>query len=118
MRILANENFPRAIVEAMRMEGHDVAWVWEGTRGTSDAVILARAQRESRLIATFDKDFGELAFHARLPSDCGVILFRLDGGLDTQMKLVLLALRGPAEWAGRFTTVTNERIRVRLLPRA
>jgi len=26
---------------------------------------------------TFDKDFGELAFHQKLPASCGIILFRI-----------------------------------------
>ncbi len=27
MRILANENFPKAAVDALRRDGHDVRWV-------------------------------------------------------------------------------------------
>jgi Domain of unknown function (DUF5615) len=27
MRFLANENFPRSAVEALRADGHDVAWI-------------------------------------------------------------------------------------------
>jgi len=116
MRILANENLPRAVVEALRAEGHDVSWVWEGGRGSSDSSILDRAQREDRLVATCDKDFGDLAFRSRTPATCGVILFRISGSLDVQSRLICLALRGPAEWRGRFTTVTNERVRMRPLP--
>jgi predicted nuclease of predicted toxin-antitoxin system len=44
--------------------------------GTSDEDVLQRAIGENRDLLTFDKDFGELALRAELPSDCGVILFR------------------------------------------
>ncbi len=77
MRVLGLENFPRIAVESLRADGHDVAWVWEDGKGSSDASILERAQIEERIVVTFDKDFGELAFRSRLPSSCGVILFRV-----------------------------------------
>jgi predicted nuclease of predicted toxin-antitoxin system len=48
-------------------------------RGETDDAILARAQSELRILISQDKDFGELAFRSGLPSDCGVILFRLQG---------------------------------------
>ena len=79
LRLLANENFPRCIVEALRADGHDVAWIWEDARGSSDPRILARAQIESRIVATFDKDFGELAFRHSLPAHSGVLLLRIVG---------------------------------------
>jgi len=33
--------------------------------------------REGRILLTFDKDFGELAWRAGLPASSGIILFRL-----------------------------------------
>lgn len=58
MRLLANENFPLDAVEALRADGHDVAWIHEDARGSSDEQALARAQQERRILVTFDKDFG------------------------------------------------------------
>jgi hypothetical protein len=43
MRILANENFPLDAVEALRANGHDVAWIREDARGSLDEQVLARA---------------------------------------------------------------------------
>ena len=77
MRILADENFPEAAVEALRHAGHDVRWVRTEAPGISDREVLARAQADTRVVVTFDKDFGELAFRFGLPADCGVILFRV-----------------------------------------
>ena len=67
MRLLANENFPSDAVDALRERGHDVIWIRTDAPGSRDEDILARARRESRVLVTFDKDFGELAFRSRLP---------------------------------------------------
>lgn len=77
MRLLANENFPLDAVEALRANGHDVAWIREDSRGIADDKVLLRAQEENRIVVTFDKDFGELAFRSKLPAASGVILFRV-----------------------------------------
>jgi predicted nuclease of predicted toxin-antitoxin system len=47
--------------------GEDVLWIRAEAPGISDEQVLAPAQAEDRLLITFDKDFGELAFRARLP---------------------------------------------------
>jgi len=39
--------------------------------------VLNRAQREDRILLTFDEDFGEFAFRAKLPADSGIVLFRI-----------------------------------------
>lgn len=62
MNLLADENFPRVVVEALRAAGHDVVWARTDMPAAADDVILGRAQAEGRLVVTFDKDFGELAF--------------------------------------------------------
>lgn len=86
-------------------------------RGASDRDILARAQEEDRLVVTFDKDFGELAYRFGLPSTSGVILFRLSGSnpqLDNTRAFA--ALESGIDWTGNFSVVTDDRIRVRPLP--
>src|SRR5882672_9255904 len=80
MRLLADENFPRTVLIALRKRGYDVASVWEEARGSEDESVLARAQREQRILVTFDKDFGELAFRRGLPAECGIVLFRIGAG--------------------------------------
>jgi predicted nuclease of predicted toxin-antitoxin system len=49
-------------VEALRAIGHNVLWARTDMPGKSDDAILRQAQREDRLVVTFDKDFGELAY--------------------------------------------------------
>jgi predicted nuclease of predicted toxin-antitoxin system len=76
VRILANENFPRVAISALIARGHDLVWIRLVAPGISDQDVLARAQADGRVL-TFDKDFGELAFRYGLPSNCGVVLFRI-----------------------------------------
>lgn len=119
MRLLANENFPGPVVHALRERGDEVAWVAEDMRAASDEAVLARAQDEGRILVTFDKDFGELAFRAGLPATCGVILFRLTGTNPEQDNArAVAALSTEHVWAGHFAVVQDDRIRIRPLPRA
>ena len=79
VRILADENFPGPVTRELRRCGHDVTSVREVMRGATDREVLAQAQQEERLVVTFDKDFGELAYRFGLPATSGVVLFRLSG---------------------------------------
>jgi hypothetical protein len=40
MRLLADENFPKPVVEALRVEGHDVLWARTDHAGARDVVLL------------------------------------------------------------------------------
>ncbi len=118
MRILANENFPGDAVEALRQQGHDVAWVRTDAPGSSDQAVLQRAQAEDRIVVTFDKDFGELAFRVKLPASCGIILFRISTASPQQVaRAAVAALESRTDWAGNFSVVEDRRIRVTPLPK-
>lgn len=117
MRILANENFPGAAVSALRDRGHDVVWVRTESPGISDKDVLALAQSTARLLVTFDKDFGELAFHYGLPSTCGVVLFRIAAPTPDRVAIVAAtALESRDNWQGHFSVVEDARIRMTPLP--
>jgi hypothetical protein len=51
MRLLADENFPRAVIRALVAHGHDVAAIWDDARGSDDQAVLDRAQNEGRIRA-------------------------------------------------------------------
>jgi predicted nuclease of predicted toxin-antitoxin system len=117
MQFLANENFPLDAVEALRHAGHDVAWIRVDAPGSNDQQVLGRAVAEQRVLLTFDKDFGELAFHAGLPASCGIVLFRLEApSAAVVAQWVLTAIQSRTDWAGHFSVVEPGRIRVRTLP--
>jgi predicted nuclease of predicted toxin-antitoxin system len=76
MLFLADEDFPGIAVRWLVESGHDVVWARTRLPGHTDAHLLAVAQRESRVVLSCDKDFGELAFHGGLPASSGIVLFR------------------------------------------
>jgi predicted nuclease of predicted toxin-antitoxin system len=114
---LANENFPAEAVEALRTCGHDVAWVRADAPGSSDRQVLDRAVAEDRLLISFDKDFGELAFRAGLPASCGIVLFRIRLATPGQVaQRAVAALESRTDWAGHFAVGLDDRVRMTLLP--
>lgn len=115
MRLLANENFPRRAIEALRAAGHDVAWVAEDCPSIRDADVLALAVREARVLLTQDKDFGELAYRSRLPATCGVVLFRVPPRPETVAAIAVRVLAVGA-FEGRFVVVEEGLVRERALP--
>jgi hypothetical protein len=117
MRFLANENFPGDAVTALRSEAHDVLWVRTENPGSTDKQVLERAIRERRVLLTFDKDFGELAWNTRLPAECGVVLFRLPLLAGGSSRIVEV-LTSRSNWSGHFSVVEASRIRMRRLPSA
>ena len=117
MKLLANENFPKEAVEALRKDGHDVIWVRTESPGISDRKVLAHAEAENRIVVTFDKDFGELAFRSGLRISCGVILFRItprSPGLVANFAVKAFGAR--TDWAGHFSVVEEHRVRMIPLP--
>ena len=117
MRLLADENFPRPAVAELRQAGYDVLWIAESNPGAPDEEVLALSISTHRTLLTFDKDFGELAYRQGLPSDCGVVLFRITPqSPDTIAAFALAAIRTQPSWEGLFSVVTGDKIRMRPLP--
>jgi len=117
MLLLATEYFPRDAVDALRARGHDVLWIRMDAPGSDDRQVLARAVTENRVVLTFDKDFGELAFHAGLPASTGVILFRMRLRSPAQVaQRVVAVLDSRSDWAGQFAVVEDQRLRMTALP--
>jgi hypothetical protein len=117
MRFLADENFPGDAVTALRAAGHDVVWIRTDAPGIADRNVLERAVTDGRILVTFDKDFGELAWRFNLPAHCGIVLFRLPmpppAGAGTTLTNILTAR---SDWEGYFSVVEPSRIRMRPLP--
>jgi len=117
MRFLANENVPIEAVETLRQDGHDVLWMRTVAPGASDQSVLARAVTESRVLLTFDKDFGHLAFRAQLPAACGVVLFRIRQVSGEYIaRHVGEAMRTRTDWSGFFSVIDEALVRMTPIP--
>lgn len=117
MKLLANENLAQDAIDALRDTGHDVGWIRTDSPGMADEDVLARAVAEDRILLTFDKDFGELAFRYGLPATCGIILCRFasTSGAESAAK-VAAAVNSRQDWAGHFSVIDDRRVRMRPLP--
>ena len=114
MRFLADENFPGDGVAALRSAGHDVLWVSSASPGAADTHVLAMAESDRRILLTFDKDFGELAWRAGLPPSCGVILFRVPTPPAVSIGAALAErIAERDDWAGHFSVIEPGRVRMR-----
>jgi predicted nuclease of predicted toxin-antitoxin system len=117
MTFLADENFPRPAVEALRGAGFDILWIAEVKPGATDEEVLAISISTGRTLLTFDKDFGELAYRRAVSSRFGIVLFRLmPQNPDEIASIAVSALKPTESWAGHFSVITRERIRMRRLP--
>jgi predicted nuclease of predicted toxin-antitoxin system len=112
MRILADENFPRPIVESLRKENHDVIWARTDCPGLKDRALLERAEAEGRVVLTLDKDFWQVALQRPIPlKRCGVILFRVFPAIPENLApLVDSTLRAEQSWIGHVSIVTKDGI--------
>jgi predicted nuclease of predicted toxin-antitoxin system len=117
MRLLADENIPAPVVEALRAARHDVAWVREDAPRLPDSEVLSRAGRQGRLLVTLDKDYGELVFQQSMPAPYGIVLLRYEPRSPEALALRLVAaLESRDDWAGCFAVVEQDRIRTTPVP--
>ena len=114
MKFLCDESVDGPIVDRLRLDGHDVWYVAEMDPGLSDEAVLAIANRESAVLITADKDFGELVFRLHR-STAGVVLYRLTGlPASKKSAVVASAVAGhSAELAQAFTVITTAGLRIR-----
>ncbi|MEK7824542.1 MAG: DUF5615 family PIN-like protein [Candidatus Eisenbacteria bacterium] len=120
MRLLADENIPLASIQALRGAGHDVLAASEAMARALDREVLARAGTEGRVLVTFDRDFGALAFKRGVSAPAGIVLLRFVPVTPEEPATVLLDLLSDSglTFSGKFTVVDRERVRQRLLQRA
>lgn len=115
MNLLADESVGRQIVERLRQDGHEVAYIAEMEPGIPDEIVLRKAHEQEGILLTVDKDFGELTYRQNLIHR-GVVLIRLAGlSNQTQAELVAQALheRG-GEFVNAFSVISPGMIRVRI----
>lgn len=99
--------------DALAEAGHDAIWTghWNPDRG--DEAILEFAQRESRILITLDKDFGELAVVFGKAHSGIVRLVDLHPSRHAPVSEEVLARYGSELMSGAIVTVTTDRTRLR-----
>lgn len=91
MTLLLDENIDEPIVEALKDLELKIISISDISPGITDEEVLNIANRESAVILTADKDFGELIFRKRLISK-GVVLVRLHGISADEKKSIFVSL--------------------------
>ena len=116
MNLLADESVDRPIVERLRRDGHEIAYIAEMGSGISDEAVLEKANDQEAMLLTADKDFGELTYRQKLIHG-GAVLIRLAGlSNETKAEVVAQALRDRGlQFVNAFTVISPGMIRVRTI---
>ncbi len=96
----------------LQANGHEVVWTGDLAVDPGDEEILAQAYRESRILFTLDKDFGELAIvHGR--PHCGIVrLVNIRARDQAKTCELVLSKHGDELQRGAIVTVDPGRLRV------
>jgi len=115
MKLLANENFPKASVLLLRSYGYDITYIGKNTPGITDKEVMESAQSQQRLIITFDRDYGELIFKHNYKPEQGVLYFRLPEYSPEQPAMIVHELLAifKLETYRRLTVYDGQTIRQR-----
>lgn len=99
-------------MNALKTSGIDIVPIKEFTSGISDEAVLEAANKQNRILITFDSDFGELIFKQKLKAR-GVILLKFAPKSTQQIvDTTLNVLKTQAKIEGHFLVVKEKKIRV------
>jgi predicted nuclease of predicted toxin-antitoxin system len=119
MRFLADAGISPKTVEFLRLRGHDAVHVRELLlQRAADSELVDKARAESRILLTFDLDFGEILALGILEQP-SVVIFRLaDERADSVNRRLeaVLSQQTEALAAGSLVLIEDARYRVRRLP--
>jgi predicted nuclease of predicted toxin-antitoxin system len=106
--ILADENFPRRVVEYLRLANHDVVWAGNDFPSSGDKDVLERAETDGRILFTLDRDFWQIAIQRReRMSKGGVVLIRVHPATASNVeKLVGMVMATADSLVGQAALVT------------
>jgi hypothetical protein len=108
-RLLADENFPWPVVEALRGLGHDVRTLADlgyAQQALSDQAVLMLATADGRAVATLNRRHF-VRLHTDAPSHEGIIACTFDPDFAQQAHRIHDALRGLEGLAGRLLRINR-----------
>jgi predicted nuclease of predicted toxin-antitoxin system len=108
-KLYADEQFPRQVVESLRVFGHDVLTVQEAGKANlkiTDVEVLAFAIQEKRAVLTLNRyDF--LKIHYRQPNHYGIIICRNDRDWENLAMRINIALASLDSLQGQLVRVNR-----------
>lgn len=113
IRWLADENIPRSLVTELRSRGHDVIAAQDVALGAPDRALLAVALDATRVLITFDRDFGREIFAAGGAASFGVVLVRIDPHPQSEfVRTIADVLDARDDWPHHFSVIETDRVRM------
>jgi len=119
VRFLVDECLPARVAAYLRDRGHDAVHVADlDLLGAADEQVMASAASEGRVLISADTDFGELLAVGKHLAPSVILIRGASGAADRRIRLVADNLDQLDEHirAGAIVVISDERIRVRLLP--
>lgn len=111
-KFLADENISQKIVNLLKTNNVDVISIKQLSPGLSDETVLSIANKEQRVLLTFDSDFAELVFRQKMKAK-GVILLKFTPQSAQHVAEVILnTLKSYPEVEGHFVIIRKNRVRV------
>jgi hypothetical protein len=108
-RLFADENFPRPVVEGLRVLGHDVVTLQEtGEGGISlpDDVVLTRATEGGRAVLTMNRQHF-IRLHRERPAHAGIVVYTFDPDFARQAKRIAASLSRAGALPGQIVRVNR-----------
>ncbi|MBC8420548.1 MAG: DUF5615 family PIN-like protein [Proteobacteria bacterium] len=93
--------------------GHDVVWAGDWQEDPGDEEILERAHKESRILVTLDKDFGEMAIVREMPHSGIIRLVNFGAREQGVVCLRVINMYGNELQRGALVTAEPGRLRIR-----
>ncbi len=117
MKFLADGNIPYLMVSQLEAYGYDIKYVKTHNAGISDEEVIFLANREDRILITFDSDFGDLIFKKKVLINTGVIFLRLGNFMPEEPGDLLISLleNKKFDFINKISVVTKDTVRQRVI---
>ncbi len=114
MKFLANENIPYQTFLKLKSGGWDIDHISGSNAGITDVEVISHSLKESRIIITFDSDYGNLVYRNGY-KPLGVIYLRFKSYTTDSLIAILQELVTNDDLAleNKFTVVDQNQIRQR-----
>jgi len=114
MKLLLDSCVWGGAIRELEEAGYDTVWSGNWPKDPGDDEIIAYAYRENRVLATLDKDFGELAIVHNRPHHGIIRLVNFSAREQASICIRILSLYKEELESGAIITAEPWRVRIRL----